>query len=171
MATYANKFRKQHDFKVNDKVLLSTKNLSLEDGSGSRKLNPKFCGPFKIIEKVTNVSFRLELSEPMKARGIHNTFHVSLLKPFLEDKFDRYDPPLPPVNIEDGVEFYEVETVLSSRIRRGKKEYLIKWKGYPDTDNQWYPREDLLEDIPDLIAAFEASRRRSPRRGGVETPT
>ena len=171
MATYANKFRKQHDFKVNDKVLLSTKNLSLEDGSGSRKLNPKFCGPFKIIEKVTNVSFRLELSEPMKAKGIHNTFHVSLLKPFHEDKFDRYDSPLPPVNIEDGVEFYEVEAILSSRIRRGKKEYLIKWKGYPDSDNQWYPREDLLEDIPDLLKAFEASRRRSPRRGGVEAPT
>ena len=171
MAAYANKFRKQHVFKVNDKVLLSTKNLSLEDGSGSRKLNPKFCGPFKIIEQVTNVSFRLELSEPMKAKGIHNTFHVSLLKPFYEDKFDRYDHPLPPINIEDGVEFFEVEAILASRTRRGKQEYLIKWKGYPDSDNQWYPREDLAQDIPEQLEAFEASRRRSSRRGGVEAPT
>ena len=49
-------------------VLLSTKNLSLEDGSGMRKQNPEFCGPFKIFEKVSEVTFRSELSASMKAK-------------------------------------------------------------------------------------------------------
>ena len=78
MAEYANKSRLPHNFAVNDKVWLSTKNLSIEEGSGSRKLHPKFCGPFVIIEKINNVTFRLKLSEPMIARRIHNAFHVTL---------------------------------------------------------------------------------------------
>ena len=165
MATYANKFRKAHEFKVGDKVWLSTKNISFEDGSGSRKLNPKFCGPFPVTEKITDVTFRLELSEPMKARGIHDAFHVSLLKPFKPDKFNRYDKPLPPVRIEDGVEFYEVEKILSSKKIRGKQNYLVKWKGYPDSENSWVPRQDILEGSPDLLRDYEASRRRSSEKG------
>ena len=170
MANYANKFRKAHDFKVNDLVWLSTKNLSFEEGSGSRKLNPKFCGPFKIKEKITDVTFRLQLSEPMKARGIHDAFHVSLLKPFKPDKFNRYDKPLPPVHIEDGDEYYEVEAILASKKVRGKMNYLVKWKGYPDSENSWQTREDL-KNSQELLNAYEASRRRTTRGGGVEAPT
>ena len=58
-AAYANKFRKNHNFEVGDSVWLSTKNQSLEDGNGSRKLDPKFSGPFKILEKITDVLFVL----------------------------------------------------------------------------------------------------------------
>ena len=71
MEKYANKSRTTHNFKVGDKVLLSTEYLSLEDGSRMRKLSPKFSGPFKIIERVTDVTFRLNKSEPIKARRIH----------------------------------------------------------------------------------------------------
>ena len=42
---------------------------------------------------------------------------------------------------------------LSSRIRGGKTEYLIKWEGYPDSENTWEPEDNL--DCPDLISAFE----------------
>lgn len=56
---YANKFRKNHEFKVGNKVWLSAKNLKLEDGSGSRKLKPRFCGPFKIVKRINEVKMRL----------------------------------------------------------------------------------------------------------------
>ena len=84
MSIYAGRSRIPYSFKVGDKVLLSTKNLSLEDGCGMRKLNPKFCGPFKILEKVTDVTYRLQLSQPMKTRKIHDAFHTTLLKPYNE---------------------------------------------------------------------------------------
>ncbi len=171
MADYANKTRKAHDFKVDDEVWLSTQNLSLEDGSGSRKLNPKFCGPFKISEKITDVTYRLDLSEPMKARGIHNAFHVSLLKPFKPDKFNRYEKPLPPVRVEDGDEFYEVQELLATKKIRGKQHYLVKWKGYPDSENSWVPEEDIKEGSPELLQDFKASRRRSSNGGGVVAPS
>ena len=160
MAKYANKSRMQQKFNIGDKVWLSTKNLSLEDGSGSRKLNPKFCGPFKIIEKITEVTYRLELSEPMKARKIHDAFHISLLKPYYEDKFERYEKPLPPIQLEDGSTEYEVEKILSSKKKRGKMLYLVKWKGYPDHENTWQSEQDL-ENATQLLDSYNASRRRS----------
>ena len=147
-------------------MLLSTKNISLEDGSGSRKLHPKFCGPFKITEKINEATFRLDLSEPMKTKGIHDAFHVSLLKPFIEDSFDRYDPPLPPVSLRNDTEEYEVEKILSTKRIRGKPHYLIKWKGYGDHENTWQNEEDL-ENCADLLKNFKASGRCTPKGGGL----
>lgn len=39
---------------------------------------------------------------------------------------------------------YEVEKVLSHRIRNGKLEYKIKWRGWDDSWNQWLPKDDLF---------------------------
>jgi len=50
-------------------------------------------------------------------------------------------------------EEYTVEKILDKRIRGGKTEYLIKWEGYPDSENTWEPEDNL--DCPDLISGFE----------------
>ena len=80
-ALYANKLHKNHDFKVGGKVWLSSKNLTLEDRSGSRKLNPRFYRSFEIMKKINHATMRLILSEPMKAKLLQNALHVSLLEP------------------------------------------------------------------------------------------
>ena len=159
-ARYANRHRLPHSFEIGDKVWLSTKNITLEDGSGSRKLNPKYCGPIKITEKVNDVTVRLDLSQPMIERGIHNAFHVSLLKPFQKDKFDRTEPPAPPIEFDDGHIEYELEKILNHRKRRNQVQYLIKWRGYSDHENSWIPEQNL-ENSPDLINAYKKNAKLS----------
>lgn len=100
-----------------------TKKFSIEDRSRMRKLHPNFCGPIKITEIINNVTFRLALSEQMKARGIHDVFHSSLFKLFVPHQYGRYHPPLPPVNIQHGIEEYEVEAIPDSKKVREKQHF------------------------------------------------
>jgi len=56
---------------------------------------------------------------------------------------------------EEGEEVYVVESILDKRVRRGEIEYLIKWKGYDNPeDNTWEPKGNC--HCPDLIEDFEA---------------
>lgn len=51
---------------------------------------------------------------------------------------------------------YVVEKVVAKRINKnGHVEYLLKWKGYPSSQNTWEPEENL--NCPSLIAAYEKS--------------
>jgi hypothetical protein len=62
----------------------------------------------------------------------------------------------PPPNLVDGVEEYKVKKVLDSRWHgRGRKlQYLIAWKGYPDSDNQWVNWDDM-EGAEEAIREFK----------------
>ena len=68
------------DIKINDLVYLSTKNLNLPKGRAS-KLLPKFIGPYPVVEANSQSSnYRLGLPTELAKRGIHNNFHISLLR-------------------------------------------------------------------------------------------
>jgi len=58
---------------------------------------------------------------------------------------------------EEEEEEYSVEKILDKRVKGGKTEYLIKWEGYPDSENTWEPEDNL--DCPDIISAFEAKNK------------
>jgi len=74
----ANKRRRTCPLVVGDLVYISTKNISFPKGT-SRKSVPKFVGPYKIIQDFGNYSFRIELPNSLRQRGIHDVFHSSLL--------------------------------------------------------------------------------------------
>ncbi|XP_042423213.1 probable chromo domain-containing protein LHP1 [Zingiber officinale] len=61
--------------------------------------------------------------------------------------------------LEDG--FYEIEDIRKKRVRKGQIQYLIKWRGWPETANTWEPLENI-QTCADIIEVFE-ERSRSPR--------
>ena len=161
---YADKNRKHGEFDVNDKVLLSTRNIShlLDRQRPSKKFTSKFIGPYRITEKISPLVYRLELPVSMR---IHPVFHISLLKRYEEDAFDRQTVPLPPVIVDDHEE-YVVEQILDKRIIRGKTQYLIKWKDYPMYDATWEPIENL-DNCQSLLRIFESTGTSSSKKGGM----
>src|SRR6266853_190092 len=55
---------------------------------------------------------------------------------------------LPEIQLVDKPEVYRIEKSLEERKRRGKKEYLVKWLGYPASFNEWISQEKI-EQIGD----------------------
>ena len=71
------------EFSVGDHVYLRVRvrKSSLKPGSCA-KLSPRYCGPFKVLERKGTISYRLKLRASTRA---HNVFHVSLLKKYVHD--------------------------------------------------------------------------------------
>jgi hypothetical protein len=105
---FADERRREVELAVGQNVLLSTINFKLAH-PGTRKLLPKWVGPFKVIERIGKVVYKLELPPNLK---MHNVFHVQLLKKYRDN--GKVQPPPPPIEIDDSLE-YEVERVLGHR--------------------------------------------------------
>nr|GEV25827.1 reverse transcriptase domain-containing protein [Tanacetum cinerariifolium] len=77
--SYADLKRKPMEFQVEDKVMLKISPWKEVVCFGKRgKLNPRYVGPFKVLERVGDVAYKLDLPEELSR--VYNTFHVSNLK-------------------------------------------------------------------------------------------
>lgn len=152
------RFRSPVPFSVGDMVLLSTENISVAAHSNrpSKKLEPRYIGPFKIIERVNENAFRLELPPTMKQ---HPVFNADLLKLYRNSptEFGEREAPRPPPELIDGEEEYEVERILDRKKFGRVTKWLVQWRGYPLEDATWEPRSSLL-NAKDALAEFEATR-------------
>ncbi len=99
----------------------------------------------------------MKLRLPPEMKRVHPVFHVSLLEPYIANSIEgRIEPPPPPIVVEGELE-YEVEDILDSRIRRNRKEYLVKWKGYDGIDAVTWEPESNVEHLADLLQKFHTS--------------
>nr|GFA01229.1 putative reverse transcriptase domain-containing protein [Tanacetum cinerariifolium] len=77
--SYADLKRKPMEFQVGDKVMLKFSPWKGVVRFGKRgKLNPRYVGPFKVLERIGDVAYKLDLLEELSR--VHNTLHVSNLK-------------------------------------------------------------------------------------------
>nr|GEU37432.1 hypothetical protein [Tanacetum cinerariifolium] len=92
------------------------------------KLSPRYIGPFKIIERIGPVAYKLEL--PEKLRGIHNTFHVSNLKKYLAN--ENLVIPLEEIQLDNKLHFIEEPVeIMDQEVKQLKQSQIpivkVRW--------------------------------------------
>nr|GEV97207.1 reverse transcriptase domain-containing protein [Tanacetum cinerariifolium] len=104
LRSYANVRRKPLKFQVGDRVMLkvSPRKGVIRFGK-QEKLNPLYIRPFKIIERIGLVSYKLELPEELS--NVNNTFHVSNLNKCLSD--ESLVIPIKELQLDDKLKFVE----------------------------------------------------------------
>ncbi|GJW14034.1 putative reverse transcriptase domain-containing protein [Tanacetum coccineum] len=117
--SYADLKRKPMEFQVGDKVMLKVSPWKGVVRFGKRgKLNPRYVGPFKVIERVGEVAYKLELPEELSR--VHNTFHVSNLKKCHAD--EPLAVPLDGLHLDDKLYFVEEPLEIVGReVKRLKR--------------------------------------------------
>nr|GEU52424.1 putative reverse transcriptase domain-containing protein [Tanacetum cinerariifolium] len=117
------------------------------------KLSPRFIGPFKVIERIGPIAYKLELLD--KLRGIHDTFHVSNLKRcfVMDDVVILLDE----VQLDDKLHFVEESVEIMDReVKRLKQSRIpivkVRWNSRQGAEFTW-EREDLFRSkYPHLFA-------------------
>ena len=143
--------KKYYDYRHNPRALKASDGVFflLDDHSvrslvqGMHKLRDTKWGLFTIVEMVGTQAAQLDL--PVTSR-VHPVISILHLQPCIEDTFGRTCKP-PPAAIIDGDAAWEVERIVGERKRGRRTEFKVKWKGYPDTEFEWEPEENLRQDL------------------------
>ena len=174
-AVYANQNRREFEFNVNDSVLLSTKHLMKENKKQKNKLRALFVGPYKVLERVGAVAYKLALPKEMLQRRVHPVFHVSMLKPYVQseafaDRQQQTQTEEEKKEIEEEIQSDQseqseqveeqkvVERIVDERtIKRGRrriKQFKVLWKDQPEHEATWEEQQRMYEEAMDAVNEY-----------------
>ncbi|KAI3773906.1 hypothetical protein L1987_48445 [Smallanthus sonchifolius] len=151
--SYADKRIRDLEFQVGDIVLLKVspwKGIIRFRKRG--KLSPRFVGPFKILARVGQVAYRLDL--PVELSGIHPTFHVSHLRNCLAD--DTAHIPYEEIEVDNSLNYVEEPIAILDRAEkrlRNKSIPLVKiqWKHRKVSEATWEKEDEMRGLYPQLF--------------------
>jgi hypothetical protein len=151
---YADNRRRELEFQVGDHVF-----LKVSPGRGIRrfgikgKLSPRFIGPFEILERVGEVSYRLAL--PPQLVGVHDVFHISMLKKYVHDPFHiiSHDNLV----LRDDLTYEDKPIkILDQEVRQLRNKVIpmvkVQWSGRLEQEATWETEETIRKRFPELFA-------------------
>ncbi|GJX71233.1 putative reverse transcriptase domain-containing protein [Tanacetum coccineum] len=135
----------RHGICSRDTVMLKVRSGKDRTFGKRGKLNPRYVGPFKVLEKVGEVAYKLELPEELSR--VHNTFHVSNLKKCHAD--EPLAVPLDGLHLDDKLHFVEEPLEIVGReVKRLKRSRIplvkVRWNSKRGPEFTW-EREDQFE--------------------------
>ncbi|GKF53800.1 hypothetical protein Tco_0160710 [Tanacetum coccineum] len=151
--SYADLKRKPMELQVGDKVMLKVSPWKGVVRFGKRgKLNPRYVGPFKVVEKVREVAYKLELPEELSR--VHNTFHVSNLKKCHAD--EPLAVPLDGLHLNDKLHFIkEPLEIVGREVKRLKRSRIplvkVRWNSKRGPEFTWEREDQFKKKYPHLF--------------------
>jgi ribosomal protein L21E len=150
---FADAKRRDQEYVVGDKVFLKVSPARGKARFGLRgKLNPRYIGPFEILKRVGEVAYQLAL--PPSLAGVHDTFHVSLLRKYTHDPSHviEYEP----LRFEGGLSYIEEPVRIVDRkeqqLRRRIIPYVkVQWRNHTEREATWELESEMREKYPDLF--------------------
>ncbi|GKD22776.1 hypothetical protein Tco_1224479 [Tanacetum coccineum] len=145
--------RKPLDFEVGDRVLLKVKPLKGIVHFGKKgKLEPRYVGPFEILELIVLAAYRLRLLEELNS--VHDTFHVLNLKKCLADA--NLHVPLDEIKVDKTLCFVEEPIEIMDReIKKLKRRKLalvkVRWNSKCGSEFTWEHEDQMRIKYPQLF--------------------
>ncbi|GJZ02062.1 putative reverse transcriptase domain-containing protein [Tanacetum coccineum] len=136
-----------------DKVMLKVSPWKGVVRFGKRgKLNPRYAGPFKVLERVGDVAYKLELPEVLNR--VHNMFHVSNLKKCYAD--EPLAVPLDGLHFDDKLQFVEEPVEIMDRevkqLRRSRVPIVkVRWNSRRGPEFTWEREDQFRKKYPHLF--------------------
>ncbi|GJZ52421.1 putative reverse transcriptase domain-containing protein [Tanacetum coccineum] len=157
--SYADLKRKPMEFQVRDRVMLKVSPWKGVVRFGKRgKLNPRYVGPFKVLEKVRSIAYKLEL--PQELSRVHNIFHVSNLKKCYSD--EPLVVPLEGLHVDDKLRFVEEPIeIMDQEVKRLKQSRIpivkVRWNSRRGPDFTWEREDQFQKKYPPLYTKLVPS--------------
>ncbi|GJV73400.1 hypothetical protein Tco_1493395 [Tanacetum coccineum] len=122
------------------------------------KLNPRYAGPFKVIERVRTIAYKLELLQQLSR--VHNTFHVSNLKKCIFD--ESLVIPLEELRVDDKLHFVEEPVeVMDREIKQLKISRIpiikVRWNSKRGPEFTWEREDQFKQKYPHLLTKTASS--------------
>ncbi|GJS49493.1 putative reverse transcriptase domain-containing protein [Tanacetum coccineum] len=152
--SYANIRRKPLEFQVGDRVMLKVSPRKGVIHFGKRgKLNPRYIGPFKILERIGPVAYKLELPEELS--NVHSTFHISNLKKCLSD--ESLVIPMKELQLDDKLNFVEEPVEIMDReVKQLKQSRIpivkVRWNSKRGPKFTWEREDEIRAKYPHLFS-------------------
>ena len=152
--SYANNRRKDLEFEAGDMVFLRISPWKGVLRFGKRgKLSPQYIGPYRIVERIGEVAYRLEF--PFDLDRIHDVFHVSMLCKYIPDPSHVLIEQ--PVEIQENLTYEEEPVQILDRreqVLLNKTIPLVKvlWRCHIVKEATWEPNAQMRRQYPQLFS-------------------